>query len=83
MSKLLQSAVLLLATLGATPTLADQAVSSPESISASECGGQYECVVSRPLTAVEVRTARGAPPPPISRDPEVPIAQVEILADDR
>jgi hypothetical protein len=54
------SCLALLAVSAAT-CAAQQSISTPESSPAVECGGQYECVASQPLTLAEARTSLGYP----------------------
>jgi len=68
MAKFSPVAVMLSGVLAATPTLAQQAVTAPERPSLLECGGQYECVVSRPLTLLQTQRTRGYPQPTDQRE---------------
>ena len=75
MTKFSLGAALLLVSLAAQPTFADQTVTEPEPLFTIDCAGQYECVISQPLTAAEVRISLEALKLQASRDPNASIAE--------
>ncbi len=62
------SCLALLAVSAAT-CAAQQSIPTPESPPAVECGGQYECVGSQPLTLAEARTSLGYPQAADAQEP--------------
>ena len=52
---------LALLVVSAATCAAQQSIPTPETPPAVECGGQYECVGSQPLTLAEARTSLGYP----------------------
>ena len=75
MTKFSLTAAILLASLAASPTSANQAVTEPEQSLMIECAGQYECIDSRPLTPAEVRISLEALKLQVARDPNTSTAE--------
>jgi hypothetical protein len=60
---------LALLAVSAASCAAQQSTPTPEARPAVECGGQYECIESRPLTPAEARKSVGYPQAADSQDP--------------
>ena len=60
---------LALLAVSAASGAAQPSPAAPEARPAVECGGQYECIETRPLTPAEARTSLGYPPDADSQDP--------------
>ena len=61
---------LALLTLFACPSVAQQAPPAPEAAPTMQCGGQYECTESRPMTPAEARASRSHPQNAEPQDPK-------------
>ena len=60
---------LALLAVSVTTSAAQQSIPTPETPPAVECGGQYECVGSQPLTLAEARTSLGYPQAAAAEEP--------------
>jgi hypothetical protein len=60
----------LLLALFAGPSVAQQPSPAPEAAPANQCGGQYECVEGRPMTAAEAQASRSHPQNAELQDPK-------------
>jgi len=80
MTKFSLGAAILLVSLTAQPTLADQTVTQPEPLFTIDCAGQFECVISQPLTAAEVRISLEALKLHPARNPNASIAEARCDA---
>jgi hypothetical protein len=60
---------LALLAVSAASCAAQPSPATPEARAAAECGGQYECIESRPMTPAEARTSLSYPQDADQQDP--------------